>query len=93
MFLHTAVAWAFRLAGWLLVYAAAFLYEDEEGHVQNVLEKWWIEISEKRMAALSASTATLSTVAKVAGRGFDHIFGNRLISFRSFAEALAWELA
>ena len=47
------------VAGMLLLYAAAFLYEGEVGAVQNRLEEWWIRMDDVRDHAVSRHTDLL----------------------------------
>ena len=42
--LYTRTDYAFRflnVIGWIFLYAAIFLYEDEEAQIHNRIEEWW----------------------------------------------------
>ncbi len=71
------------LAGLLAIYAAAFLYEDEQGKLQNRLEQWWIAISDKQKTAASRYAIFMQEVARVANELFDKLFGPKLFSWHA----------
>jgi hypothetical protein len=73
---------AFCLGGFFL-YAACFLFEDEEGQWQNRLEALWVTIHDRARITDSTFTAIVSRVADAVGKLYDRIFGRRLISFRA----------
>lgn len=79
--------------GALFCYGAAFLYEDEEAKVQNVLEKWWIRIDDLKRVAVSRHSAITRTAAEFAGTILDRIFGKKIISLRAIAVAGCLSLA
>jgi hypothetical protein len=68
--------------GWLLLYSAVFLYEDQEGRIQNRIVQWWIKVDDARIVSHSRAAAFLQAVARLTVRGFDRVLGERLISFR-----------
>ena len=45
---------AFRVVAFfsacLAIYIAAFLSEDEEGNLQNRLEKWWVRLDDEKIS-------------------------------------------
>jgi hypothetical protein len=55
----------------LLLYSSAFLYEDEEGKIQNIVEGWWVRLREMESTALSKQAAFTRTVATVANSWFE----------------------
>jgi hypothetical protein len=71
-----------RTLGIVLVCAGLFLYEDEEGKFQNKVEEWWIKLSDKQNTSRSRVAAFMQEVARLAGRGFDRLFGRSLFSLR-----------
>jgi hypothetical protein len=81
------------IAGLLLIYAAAFLYEDEQGRIQNKLEEWWIRLGEEQVVALRRHTAFVREVAKSAGRGFESLFGEQLFSEQALVVSLYYSMA
>lgn len=70
------------LSGLLLLYAAFFLYEDEQGNIQNRLEDSWIKLSDLSRSALSHHTAFIRMVARSTAHILDRIFGQKLFSAR-----------
>lgn len=80
------------LAGLTLVYAATFLYEDEQGKLQNRLEQWWVEINDKQKTATSHYALFMREVAKVATGLFDRLFGPKLFSLHSLRVSAAFSM-
>lgn len=93
MSLHIIMIWVFRLLGCLLIYAAVFMYEDEEGRWQNRLERWRETIIRTRESALSRFTAFMSGVAGLASHVFDRLFGKKLFSVRGVAVSICYSIA
>ena len=71
-------------AGLLLLYAAFFLYEDEQQRVQSTIEALWIRIDELRTTSEKAA-AFFQAVAGIGVRVIDRIFGPSSLSLQSFA--------
>ena len=82
--LHISIRVLAGLAGVLFIYAAIFLYEDEQGKLQNRLEQWWIEISDRELTVPSRYAAFMQEVAKVAAEIFDRLLGDKLFSWHAF---------
>ncbi|HEY6293057.1 MAG TPA: hypothetical protein VI455_16015 [Terriglobia bacterium] len=80
-------------AGLTSVYAALFLYEDEQGKIQNKLEEWWIRFDDEERAALSRHTAFMKEVARLGTRGFDLLFKDRLFSRYAFSVSFCFAVA
>lgn len=79
----TSIAlWAARMLGGVLIYAALFLYEDEEGKIQNRVEEWWIRVRYTRDRAISGSVAFVRGLARLVGRALDNLLGKKLVSLR-----------
>jgi hypothetical protein len=93
MLLHHIIIWALRLFGCLLIYAAAFMYENEEGQWQNRLEQWREAIVRSKETALLTFTAFMGGVAKLASRSFDLLFGTKLFSMRGVGVSICYSLA
>ena len=68
----------------LAFYMSFLMYEDEEGVWQNRLEELWIIIDEQKKAAEGTTTALFNRIGDILRKAFDHLFGTRLLSFRSF---------
>jgi hypothetical protein len=81
------------IAGVLLVYSSLFLYEPEEGGLQNVLEQWWIKIRDLHAKALSRETAFLKIVVAATGAGLARVFGKRLMGPKAVAASLCYSQA
>jgi hypothetical protein len=81
------------ISGTLLVLISTFLYEPEEGLIQNKLEEWWVALSDAEPRALNKHTAFLAAVADFASRVFDQLFGKKLLSIRSVGVSACFSLA
>lgn len=77
---HTILRVLAGVAGALSLYAALFLYEDEQGKIQNKLEEWWVGLSDMQSEALSRHTGFMREVARLTTQGFDRLLGPRLLS-------------
>lgn len=74
-------------------YIAFFLYEDEEGKLQNKLEEWWVKISDAKSTSLSLQTRFMRHVSGLVCSWIDRIFGKQLFSFQSAGSSLWHSLA
>src|SRR6266404_7596061 len=81
------------VAGGLLIYAACFLQENEEGQLQDTLEAVWVRMKDLQQKAISRETAFLKIVAGITAKGFDKLFGDRLFGPKAFAASLAYSFA
>jgi hypothetical protein len=90
---HLIVTWTCRTAGVVFIYAALFLYESEEGVIQNRLEAWLVRIRAQRQIAISYSVAIMNAAARRTGDIFKTLFGSRLFSMRSYASSICYGLA
>jgi hypothetical protein len=82
-----------NVLGWILLYSAVFLYEDQEGRIQNRIVQWWVKVDDARIAAHSHVSAFVGAVAGLTVRGFDRILGDRLMSFRFAGVSLCLSIA
>jgi len=73
------------LAGLLLIFSAGFLYQDEEGKVENRLEVWWEQLRAARVKALSAHTLFLRSTTQTVSRWLSSLYGSSLISTRALS--------
>jgi hypothetical protein len=80
------------LLGFSLLYAALFLHENEEGHLQNRLEKLWIAVDDLSKVALSKQTAFLQQVSAMANSALNRLFGKRLFSAAAVSASLCLSL-
>src|SRR5216684_8894839 len=76
------------LLGLSLLYAALFLHENEEGQLQNRLEKLWIAVDDLSKAALSKQAAFLQQVSAMANSALNKLFGTRLFSVGAVSASL-----
>src|SRR5437762_2887130 len=81
------------LLAFLMLYLSAFLREDEEGKIQNVVEGWWIRLSDFEKAALSKQTAFMQTVAAIATSWFDRLFTKKLLSLTAICVSMCYTIA
>jgi hypothetical protein len=70
------------VVGALLLYAAVFMYEGETSRLENKIELFWIEISERALIVGSKTVAFINAVASLDTRVLNRIFGNKLFSLR-----------
>ena len=76
-----------------MFYLALFLYEDEEGVWQNRIENVWMTVYERAQATDSVTVALFNRIGQILNTGFSSVFGERLLSFRSFAISINLSLA
>jgi len=83
--MHISLFFTFRLLalilGSLLLYTL-FLYEDEQGKMQNHLEGLWLKIAYGHQQAVSVHVAFMQKVASLIDQGLSYLFGPRIISLR-----------
>ena len=79
--------------GLVSLYAALFMYEDEEGRWQSRIERLWIAVSDRSALAGSQFAALFIKVAEAVNFGFDRIFGPRLFSIRMVGASTSCSLA
>jgi hypothetical protein len=81
------------IIGALLIYASIFLYEDEDGKIQNLLEDWWVKISDAKKFALSKHTAFMRVIADLMTLGFNRFFGESFFSLQSVGVSACYAMA
>lgn len=81
------------IAGLVLIYVAIFLYEDEAGKIQNVLENMWLKIEERRSVAMSRQLAFVRISSGLAENAFDRVLGRKPISKRSIGVSASLSIA
>jgi hypothetical protein len=92
-FLINGLFFLLHLLGLVIICAYLFLYEDEEGKVQNKIEEWWIKLSDKQTASRSKVAAFMQEVARLTGSGFDRLFGRSLFPLRIIPISIYLSLA
>ncbi len=86
---HTALA----ITGAFCLLTAGLAYPGEEGQMQSALEDLWAKVDDRQKGALSTHTAFMQQVAKAASRGFDAVFGHRLLSLRCLGVSISYSIA
>jgi hypothetical protein len=95
-FTHIAVSLTrFFIAsfGFLLVYIALFLHEDEEGRLQNRMEELWVKMDDLRVKAISKEARFLKEVIRLVNLGLDSLLGRRLFSWRVVLVTICYSVA
>jgi hypothetical protein len=93
IFTTYALRFAALLGGLLLIYVAVFLYENEQGRIQNALEDIWLKIADLQESTVSQHVAFMRIVARVTNSGLDTLLGRKLFSLRSIGVAVCYSLA
>jgi hypothetical protein len=81
------------LVGCLLIFVAVFLYEDEQGRIQNTLEDLWIRIDDQQKGATSRRVAFTQAVAQLTSSALDQIFGKKIFSLQAIGVSLCYSYA
>jgi hypothetical protein len=81
------------LAGLVLVYSAAFLYEDEERRVQDTLALWWIRLHELEGGMLPKASALLGKSNEVVSSFMARLLGPKIISIHFIAVSMVLSFA
>ncbi len=66
----------------LMFFYTCFLYEDEEGRLQNRIEDMWVTINDKAKISGNQTSVLFEKVAGLVTRVFDRVLGKRLFSFQ-----------
>lgn len=92
---HNAITWliiAGRVlsgcGGLLALYAAFFLFEDEEGRLQNRLEEVWVGIHDRAKQRGSTTAALLNSAGAKMDALMNRIFGKRLFGANAITTSL-----
>jgi hypothetical protein len=79
--------WAGRAVAGIIAaiafYLAFFLYEDEEGELQNRLVSLWVLVQLRSEQTNSITVAVFNKIGEILRRVFVRLFGERLLSFRA----------
>ena len=70
-----------------------FLYEDEEGRIQDRIAEWWVRLDDLQSAFLSRSATFMRGCAKLGFELIEFIFGAKLFSFRLFGTSFYFSIA
>lgn len=92
--IHTLTDWALRACGmvwgFLFLYVAFFLYEDEEGRLQNALENAWLRIADRSDPASLRVQVLLTETSRFSSLALDRVFGHRLLSRQSIGVSFCY---
>jgi hypothetical protein len=88
--LHLLLKIVAGIAGGLLLYAAFFLYEDEENRLQNRIERIWAFINTLHNSAMSKEAAFLQQTSRVSSLGLDILLGKNLFSVQLVAVVMSF---
>ncbi len=94
--LHLAYIFSRPVAGFLAAvafYWSAFLYEDEKRRINNKLVDLWTRVDDLKKASLSAHAAFMKEISALAGRAFDQLLGDELLSARAVLVSVYWSVA
>ncbi len=79
--------------GMSLLYLRFFLYETEEGRLQNYLAELWLRVSDQAASARQRLARLLDETARISILFLDRLFGPRLISIRAIVVSAALAMA
>jgi hypothetical protein len=79
--------------GIVAYYFAFFLYENEDGVWQNRIDNLWRAVYQRAEVTNDTTVALFNKIGDVLHKGFDWVFGKKLLSFRSFAISVNLSLA
>lgn len=80
------------LFGSYLLYIAIFIYEDSEKKIQNRLQDWWIELSDRKEKWTTKHKILIRKVTSFIEEAFISLFGEKIISRRFIAVSLTLSL-
>jgi hypothetical protein len=81
------------VVGCATVFAALFMYEDEEGKWQNRVDELWLAIDDRARITGRKAVALLNKMSDIVTAGLDRVFGHRLLSFRSIGASTSYSFA
>lgn len=81
------------IIGFLLIYLALFLYEDEQGKIQNKLENAWVKVNDAQTYSLSKHTVFVNTIAKQLTKILNILFGKRLFSLQAAGVSICFAVS
>jgi hypothetical protein len=85
--MHHALILLSRTAAGLIAtlsfYFSSFMYEDEEGVLQNRVENLWVAVYDRARITNSTTTALFNTIAQALRTFFSAVFGEHLLSMQA----------
>jgi hypothetical protein len=76
------------LLGVVLIWMAAFLYEDEDRKIQSKLEEWWVTLDDEKDAVLRSRAGLARKVVQFTRQRLDWLFGDAAFSCHFLAVSL-----
>ena|SRR5437763_15633675 len=88
-------AWhvAIGTLGGILIYAALFLNETEEGRIATALGSWWVRIHDLHAHSISRETAFVKVITDLTTKVFDTLFGERIWVAPAMPASVAYSTA
>ena len=81
------------VAGLCCLYLSLFLYENQQGKIQNSLENVWIRIDDLQKNYLARHIAFFRITATLVGSALSRLFGNNLVSIQSIGVCVCFAFA
>lgn len=78
------------LVGSVMFLFTGFLYENEEGKIQNRLEGWWCKLDDAANSSLNINFRIIQGFARRAQAHIERLFGKKLISTQSIGVSICW---
>lgn len=79
--------------GLIFIYLGLFLYEDEQGKIQNTLEESWIKIDRHQHSALAKHLTFMGVVTRIMSVALNRVFGEKLLSIKSIGVSACYSNA
>ncbi len=74
----------------IFLFTGLFLYDAEEGKIQNRLEEWWCKLDDAANSYLNVNFRIIQGFAKTAQAQIELLFGKNLISAQSLGVSICW---
>lgn len=84
--------WLLKPVSLLLIYLT-FLYEDEEGKIQDRIIELWVRLDDRRSTSLSWAAILIQSAARLVAGAMDYFFGTKPVSFRLLGTSFFFSLA
>jgi hypothetical protein len=77
----------------LAYYAAFFMCDSVEGEWQSRIEKFWVDVDDRARLSGTKTVALFNAVARVVTRGFNRVFGRKVLSFQLVGVSSSYSFA
>jgi hypothetical protein len=81
----TLLHFAAGTCGVAFVFISLFLYETQEGRLQNRLEELWVRVDDLSKTAMTKEQAVIQQTSQMLSKALDGLFGKKLLSLKSVA--------